>query len=369
MGGDAAHARHARMTSSRPLEVLHLVDAAPALTLLEALRDATDPADARLTIGELEAPSSDSRGRRYASAARAMALMIGERRLQAYDVVHTHMFWASAVGLPAARAARTYAVMTAHHVPETALAPRSFPFRADRLMARRLAQAVVAPSPAVAETLARVHGVARGRIRVIEHGFAFADEPLADATVTRAALGIAEQATIVLAVGRMHWMKNFPALVRAFADLGRDDPSLQLVVVGAGVPAGLQAIVTELGLGAQVSLYDRRRDVASLLAACHLVAAVSVDESFGQVVVEAMAAGRPVVTTPVGIAKALVRDGETGFLAADATQEAITTALRNALRARAQWPAVGARASASARTLTARRMADLHVALYRELTT
>jgi glycosyltransferase involved in cell wall biosynthesis len=86
------------------------------------------------------------------------------------------------------------------------------------------------------------------------------------------------------------------------------------------------------------------------------------------VIIEAMAMGLPIMSTPVGIAPEVVGDG-TGVLAASARVEDLEQALTRLLDARGRWPDMGAAARERVATFTAARMADDHRRLYERLLT
>jgi glycosyltransferase involved in cell wall biosynthesis len=82
------------------------------------------------------------------------------------------------------------------------------------------------------------------------------------------------------------------------------------------------------------------------------------------VIVEAMAMGRPVLSTPVGIAPEVVETGVTGVLASGTGVEALTEGLHALLALRERWPELGAAARARVAGFTARAMAEEYERLY-----
>ena len=115
----------------------------------------------------------------------------------------------------------------------------------------------------------------------------------------------------LLFLGRLDARKGFPVAVTAFARLAADRPDLRLVVIGDGpdraaadtLPEAMRARVTSLGAMPNV-------DIPPYLAACDLYLGTSIGgESFGMVLVEAMAAGLPVVASRIPGYQEVVRDG------------------------------------------------------------
>jgi glycosyltransferase involved in cell wall biosynthesis len=108
-------------------------------------------------------------------------------------------------------------------------------------------------------------------------------------------------------------VKGHAYLLRAFSML--DDPEAQLWLVGDGVLRhSLQSLARELGIEDRVTFWGRRHDVASLLSRSDLFVLPSLSESCPHALLEAMAAGVPVVATDVGGVPEIVQNGVTGRL-------------------------------------------------------
>jgi glycosyltransferase involved in cell wall biosynthesis len=117
----------------------------------------------------------------------------------------------------------------------------------------------------------------------------------------------------LIAVGRLKAPKDFLTLLRALAAL--PEGSFEAIVVGDGPDrAQVEAELRRLGLEDQVELAGERSDVRELLAASDVFVLSSRSEGLPVSVLEAMAAGLPVVASAVGGLAELVADGETGFL-------------------------------------------------------
>jgi glycosyltransferase involved in cell wall biosynthesis len=158
----------------------------------------------------------------------------------------------------------------------------------------------------VAAELAALIGVELGSIRVIPYG------PPPTATVEPADKALAEP-PYVLAIGTVEPRKDYPRLVEAFAEVGREHPSLRLVIAGAegwGTQA-LDRAVARWGDADRIVrlgyVDDDRR--ASLLAGARVLAYPSIYEGFGFPPLEAMAAGVPVVATAGGAVPEVAGDG------------------------------------------------------------
>ena len=140
--------------------------------------------------------------------------------------------------------------------------------------------------------------------------------------------GEADTGMLMLFVGRLVEHKNLPRLLDAFARLAPGRPALRLLLVGSGpLGASLMARIRQLGLSGQVLMLGERDDVPALMAAADIVVAPSLREGLSNVVLEAMALGRPVVATRVGGTPEAIDDGEHGLLVDPLDTDALATAL------------------------------------------
>jgi glycosyltransferase involved in cell wall biosynthesis len=131
---------------------------------------------------------------------------------------------------------------------------------------------------------------------------------------------------VLVAVGRLKAPKDFLTLVRAIALLPQD--SCECLIVGEGPDrAELDAEIERLRLRDRVTLAGERSDVPELLAGADVFVLSSASEGMPISVLEAMAAGLPVVATSVGGVPELVADGENGFLVDPGDPEGLASAL------------------------------------------
>ncbi|MEO8006211.1 MAG: glycosyltransferase family 4 protein [Betaproteobacteria bacterium] len=120
---------------------------------------------------------------------------------------------------------------------------------------------------------------------------------------------------MVLAVGRLHAVKGFDVLLKAFAKVRDSFPSWNLTIIGAG-PEGpaLVRLSAELGISSRVTFLDPVQDVETWMARASLVVLPSRSEAFGNAVLESMAMGTPVVATRCAGPTSLIEDGKNGRL-------------------------------------------------------
>jgi glycosyltransferase involved in cell wall biosynthesis len=230
------------------------------------------------------------------------------------DVVHTH---SSKAGVLGRHASLRSGIGLRVHTPHT------FAFLFSALFGpvkRRLYRAVerhyssrtgrlIAVSPSEAETFRSCGVVPHDRIRVVPNGIdpaRFEGAPAADL----AALGLDPSRPVAAVVGLLYAAKGQDLALRAAAAV----PDLQLLLVGPGDPSPLTDLARELGVQDRVVLTGPRDDVPSLLAAVDLLLLPSRWEGMPYIVLEAMAAGLPVVAHPVDGALDLVEHGVTGYL-------------------------------------------------------
>lgn len=268
-------------------------------------------------------------------------------RAGGYDLVHTHLYRACVYGRIAARLAGVRAVVaTEHSIGATRLEgrPLTAGVRALYLAGERLGRATVAVSPTVAARL-RHWGVPGQRIRVVPNGI---DAPrfrfdAARREEARAFLGLPRDAYVVGGVGRLAPGKRFEVLVRALERLP-GDVRLLLVGGGPGEPE-LRRTARELGVADRLVLAgerpylpapgDEAPGLAALLSAMDVLASPSAEESFGLAVVEALAAGLPVLYASCPAVEDLPPDAAPGARRVRGDAEAYA---RELLRLRAAGP-------------------------------
>ncbi|GJG87863.1 hypothetical protein tb265_30440 [Gemmatimonadetes bacterium T265] len=289
-------------------------------------------------------------------------------RREAVEVLHTHNRYAHLVGRPAAALAGRPVVSTDHWIVETDAGLRgAVRCRLDDLSARVFRGDMVMVSRAqrrAHEAMGRLRGA---RVTVIPNGIdtaAFRPDPEVRRRV-RSRLGIPDDAPVLIAVAMLRPGKGHDHLLAAVARLRGAVPGLRLLVVGdGGERAALECRSAALGLSDAVTFLGTRGDVGALLAAADVYAHPSLFESLPTSILEAMAAGLPVVACAVGGVPELVTDGATGFLVPAADPGALAAALARALQ-----PGAAARLGGAGRAWVEMHGAigpwvDRHAALY-----
>lgn len=133
-------------------------------------------------------------------------------------------------------------------------------------------------------------------------------------------------------------------LVRVLAGPDWKDREVELSLYGAGRDERLLLrLIAQHGLSGRARLEGHTSDVLGAIAGAHVILQLTRIDAMPISVVEAMAVGRPVAVTRVGDMPAWVRPGENGWIADDASPEAIAATLEQVWASRAQWGAMGAR--------------------------
>jgi len=144
-------------------------------------------------------------------------------------------------------------------------------------------------------------------------------------------------ATIVGSVGWLTPVKGHRYLIEALAKLKPAYPNVCGVIVGSGeLHRELEALAERLGVRPSLRFLGKRDDVAECVAAMDVFVLPSLNEGMGRALVEAMAAGRPVVASRVGGVPTVVEDRVTGLLVPPGDADALASAIR-ALLDRPAW--------------------------------
>lgn len=304
---------------------------------------------------------------------RALAAIDGTIRRWRPQVVHTHLAKAGALGRFAAhRRGVPVTVHTFHgHVLQEYFG--SFTNRAFAAAERSLARgtdALLAVSTQVRDDLLEL-GVGRpAQWHVVPVGIDL--DSLVQRRVprdeARAALGLPQDGPIVGCVGRLVPIKDHEMLFQAAARLLRERPDVTFVLAGDGeLREGLKARAREL-LGDRCVFLGWVHDLPTLYGACDVVALTSKLEGTPVSLIEAAAAGKPVVATRVGGVREVVRDGATGLLVAPQDPVAMAASLQMLLDDPEGALRMGAEGTEWVTgRFSAQRLADDLTGLYREL--
>jgi glycosyltransferase involved in cell wall biosynthesis len=185
------------------------------------------------------------------------------------------------------------------------------------------------------------------RVHVVHNGFGFR---------SRAGAGAPARDGELLVVGRLSPRKGQDVAVRALRRLHDAGWPMQLRLVGTTFPGyewyedELRRSAIDLGLAGCVRFDGYRADVAACNAGADIVLVPSRVEPFGNVAVEALAAGRPLVASSVGGLREIVEDGRTGVLVPPDDDEALASAIAQLLADPPRAASMAAEGSAQVRS-------------------
>lgn len=257
--------------------------------------------------------------------ARLRRLMVREK----IDILHAHDFYSSFIGVAAARLAGARVIACQRHLK---LSDR----RAHALGTRfihRLAHRVLVNSEAIRDRIIEQGSAPLSKITVIRNGVlgTNASRPHSQYQIRRE-LGVNLDAKLIGMVARLQPVKGHRFFIDAAASVLRDQPNAHFVLAGDGpLRLEIEDQAARLGISDRVHLLGDRADVAELIQAFDLLVLASLHEGSPNAVMEAMAAGVPVVATAVGGTKELIIEGETGYLAPPADSAALADRIAFAL--------------------------------------
>jgi len=178
------------------------------------------------------------------------------------------------------------------------------------------AAAVVVNAQAVWESLARRQpGLDPEKVRVLPNGVEPSAFRVSDRAALRSQLGLPLDGPVVLMVANLLGYKGHTDAIQALGRLRKRIPSAHLALAGAGPEESrLRLVASALRLEEAVLFLGLRTDVPQLLAAADAVLLASREEGMPNAILEALAAGRPVVATRTGGVPELLTQGVTGVV-------------------------------------------------------
>jgi len=159
-------------------------------------------------------------------------------------------------------------------------------------------------------------GLTRTKVKVVPNGATIPDPVSAiQRKDLKKELGFEESDLVVGTIGRLDSNKNHQMLMRSFAKLATDWPMLRLLIIGDGpLKNDLQSMAERMGVSSKVKLAGRIPGAARFLSAMEICCLTSHTEGMPNLVMEAGAAGVPVIATRCGDVADLVDDSVSGFL-------------------------------------------------------
>jgi glycosyltransferase involved in cell wall biosynthesis len=333
-----------------PIKVLHILNVTVEAPSLSILCDHTDPGEVDLSFitfagraGFVESMERrgkdvvalDVKGRKnFPSALKKISRLIKER---SPDIVHTHLFEPSLLGLTAAKWHRRKTVLTRHHSDAHHVLPsplkRSIFLRMEDHINRR-ADHIIAPSKMVREILLEKENVPAGKVSLIPYGQSF--ERFASVTPEVAAQKRAELKMdgklALVCVSRLFGRKGHVYLFEALAPLLKAGLQARLYLVGTGDhEAVLRAKLKELGIENNVEFLGWRDDVLPIIGAADIIVHPSLEDALSQSLIESVMLGKPVVASDISGVRDTLDDGKYGKIVRPADSEAFRAGLEETL--------------------------------------
>lgn len=251
-----------------------------------------------------------------------------------------------------------------------AFQPRRFSSAVERLRVMqtwyaRRADLIITPSHYLAEIVAD-WGVPAERLRVISNAPP-PTAPLADRETARQRFGLDPSTLAVVTLARLAPWKGVDVLIEAVQRARRDLPGLRLLVVGDGAERATLERLAASADGAVLFLGELPRERAlEALAAADVLALCSAYEGLSHVLLEGMAAGKPIIATAIGGNRELIRDGENGLLVPYGDVGAVERALLRLASEPGLADRLAQRARADAAERSWPRLVDQTLAVFEE---
>lgn len=303
-----------------------------------------------------------------------------------YDLLHSHYWLSGWVALQLRQAWSLPMVHMSHTLgyPKNAAAQQLWEQEPPRRLQVEYevlgeSDALVAESPASKQHMMQEYGVDPSRVQVIPCGVDTALFQPQDRHQARQALALPATAPILLFVGRLQPLKGIDTLLRAVHVVRQQHPDVHVCIVGGGVEEDdpyeaaelgrLRALAEQLGIQPQLAFIkaQAQETLAQYYAAADVFVMPSHYESFGMVVIEAMACGTPVVASNVGGMASTVMHEHTGLLAPVGDWQAFAQAILRLIASPALRDTFGIAGVQRAQTYAWSRIGERNLQLYQRL--
>jgi glycosyltransferase involved in cell wall biosynthesis len=325
------------------------------LTVCALSTIAGNPIESRLRDAGVRVVSLGARSLRDRSAFGRLKDFV---RAESTDLVHAHLAYSAIWSALLSRSTGIPSIITLHVAPaasravQTTVRQKILTTVRDRLMrfaVNRWSSRVVMVSGALRDNYARGGGIRRSKIRVVHNGIEV-ERFERDRAESRSRLarefGIPPGAPIVVTVSVLRPGKGVNVLLEA----AREIPDAVFLIIGDGpMAAEWRQLAASRGVDARVRWAGHRDDVDALLAGCDLFAHPTLSDAFPTVLLEAMAAGLPIVASNVGGVPEIVVPSETGLLVPPGDARKLTAAIADLLSSPQRARQLGERARLIAR--------------------
>lgn len=331
----------------KPIKVLHVTSVDKDNYYLNNLVDHSSPEEVEFSFvtfaGECEfGRSLIDRGRRvhYLDSMKrnrypgAFKKLLSILRTEDPDIVHTHLFDPTLIGLTAAKWQRRKTVLTRHHSDAVhQLTPpmkRRFYLGLENYISRN-SDHIIAPSRMVREYLVEKEGVPADKVTVVPYGQTTERfDSVTDGPVERVRDELGMDGCISLVcVSRLFDRKGHIYLFEALQSLFKDGLDAKLYLVGTG---GHQAILekqaAELGIAERVSFLGWRDDALAIMKAADVIVHPSLEDALSSAVIESIMLEKPIIATDISGVRDSLDDGKYGTIVPPEDSQSFREGLR-----------------------------------------
>ena len=371
----------------KPIKVLHVLEVEKEAFYFNNLADFTKPEEAEFAYVTFapEGGFTESMRRRgfnvYSlTATNKKRLPQAARELwrilkkENPDIVHTHVFNPTVIGLMLAKWQKRKTVLTRHHSDALHLLPsklkRSFYLKLENLNNRN-ADHIIAPSKTVRECIVDWEKTPPEKVSLIPYGQtrerfdAITPEVIEN---KRAELGMNEQLSLVC-VSRLFNRKGHIYLFEAIAPLIKEGLAVKLYLVGTGdYKENLEKFAKDLGIFDNIEFLGWRDDGLAIIGAADIIVHPSLEDALSQSLIESLMLQRPIVATDISGANDTLNGGKYGKLVPPEDSEKFRVALEEIIE---NLDAARENAKQGRKYLleymNAQRVADEYVKIYRKV--
>ncbi len=249
------------------------------------------------------------------------------------DILHSHGYKGDIFLAVLKRVLRQPAIISTKHGSTDATSTTSLYERLGD-MSLRYFDIVVAVSEYTKKKLIELH-VPEGKLEVIHNGIDVSSLSGSGKGLLRKALGLEEGVKVVGYIGRLGPEKGIPYLLEAAETICRSRKDIYFTLIGEGIlKEETEAFIASKGLKGRIIMLGWRKDATGLLPDMDMLLLPSLTEGAPMVILEAMAAGVPVITSDVGGIGEIIEDSKTGLLISPRDPQAIVESINTLLENR-----------------------------------
>lgn len=235
-----------------------------------------------------------------------------------FDIIHTHKYKDTILAAPVAHwSGVSHVVRTVHGLTEPFSGVNAWKMAFYESVERRVHQQYVSTLLAVSSEIeCRLRQTGATDVVCIRNGIELNAMPNRSMrSATRKAFGVTDDVCLIGSVGRLTPVKGFPHLIKAVQILTEQGLCVKLLLIGDGtLNEELRRLAQDLGVAERVVMVGHREDTPELLQAMDMFVLPSLHEGIPMALLEAMAAGLPVIATRVGGIPEVIIDHVSGIL-------------------------------------------------------